>query len=265
MNLLKLRKRLPRTTPARQPALLPALLLTVCCAAPAWAQEAVQMAGQNAVHEGAQNSPPTAASIAAAELAIARYLQVQTAGLPGKVTIRLEGRGTSALPACDNPEVFLPPGASPWGRVSVGVRCQTERPWMRYVQAHVAVEGSYFVAARAIDAGRPLVAGDYSERTGDLSRLPRSVITSAAELAGVVASNRIAPGAPLRKELVRGVTVIQQGQAVKVVAQGQGFVVSTDAKALSGATVGAVVQAKTQDGRLVSGIADMQGQIQLAQ
>jgi flagella basal body P-ring formation protein FlgA len=136
---------------------------------------------------------------------------------------------------------------------------------MRYVQAHVAVEGSYFVAARAIDAGRPLVAGDYSERTGDLSRLPRSVITSAAELAGVVASNRIAPGAPLRKELVRGVTVIQQGQAVKVVAQGQGFVVSTDAKALSGATVGAVVQAKTQDGRLVSGIADMQGQIQLAQ
>lgn len=257
MNLLKLRKRLPRTTPARQPALLPALLLTVCCAAPAWAQEAV--------HEGAQNSPPTAASTAAAELAIARYLQVQTAGLPGKVTIRLEGRGTSALPACDNPEVFLPPGASPWGRVSVGVRCQTERPWMRYVQAHVAVEGSYFVAARAIDAGRPLAAGDYSERTGDLSRLPRSVITSAAELAGVVASNRIAPGAPLRKELVRGVTVIQQGQAVKVVAQGQGFVVSTDAKALSGATVGAVVQAKTQDGRLVSGIADMQGQIQLAQ
>jgi hypothetical protein len=60
--------------------------------------------------------------------------------------------------------------------------------------------------------------------------------------------NRIAPGAPLRKELVRGVTVIQQGQAVKVVAQGQGFVVSTEAKALSGATVGAVVQAKTRTG-----------------
>jgi len=91
------------------------------------------------------------------------------------------------------------------------------------------------------------------------------VITSAGELNGVVASNRIAPGAPLRKELVRGVTVIQQGQSVKVVAQGQGFVVSTDAKAMSGAAVGAVVQAKTLDGRLVSGVADMQGQIQLAQ
>jgi flagella basal body P-ring formation protein FlgA len=65
--------------------------------------------------------------------------------------------------------------------------------------------------------------------------------------------------------VVRGVTVIQQGQAVKVVAQGPGFVVSTDARALTGATAGAVVQAKMRDGRLVSGMADMQGQIRLAQ
>lgn len=245
MNLFKPRTHLLRTV-------LPTLL-AACCAAPAGAQEP------------AGDAAPNATSNAAADAAIARYLQVQTAGLPGKVTVRLEGRGTAALPACDAPEAFLPPGATPWGRVSVGVRCQTERPWTRYVQVHVAVEGSYFVAARAIESGRPLGAGDFTERTGDLSRLPRTVITSAADLAGVVASNRIAPGAPLRKELVRGVTVIQQGQAVKVVAQGPGFTVSTDAKAMTGATVGAVVQAKTLDGRLVSGIADMQGQIRLAQ
>lgn len=222
-------------------AVLPALALAGCCAA---------------------NAADTAA---AANAVIEKYLQAQSAGLPGKVTISLEGRGTSALPACEAPEAFLPSGAKPWGRVSVGVRCQSERPWTRFVQAHVAVEGSYFVAARAIDAGRPLGAGDVAERTGDLTRLPRSVITSAAELAGVVTVNRVAPGAPLRKELVRGVTVIQQGQAVKVVAQGQGFVVSTEAKAMTGATVGAVVQAKTRDGRLVSGVADEEGQIQLAQ
>uniref|UniRef100_UPI000D3C0217 flagellar basal body P-ring formation chaperone FlgA n=1 Tax=unclassified Variovorax TaxID=663243 RepID=UPI000D3C0217 len=199
------------------------------------------------------------------DAAIAAYMQVQTAGLPGKATVRVDGR-SAELPACDAaPEVFLPPGAAPWGRVSVGLRCQSPRPWTRYVQAHVTVEGRYFVAARAIESGRALAAADFTERTGDLTRLPRSVITSAGELAGVVAANRIASGAPLRKELVRAVTVIQQGQAVKVVAQGQGFVVSTEAKALTGATVGAVVQAKTRDGRLVSGVADTEGQIQMAQ
>lgn len=221
-----------------------ALALSCCCAADA---------------AGAADG---AASV---DAVIEKYLQAQSAGLPGKVTISLEGRGTSALPACDAPEAFLPAGAKPWGRVSVGVRCQAERPWTRFVQAHVAVEGSYFVAVRAIDAGRSLGAGDVAERTGDLTRLPRSIVTSAAELNGVVTANRVAPGAPLRKELLRGVTVIQQGQAVKVVAQGQGFVISTEAKAMTGAAAGAVVQARTLDGRLVSGVADEEGQIRLAQ
>lgn len=197
--------------------------------------------------------------------AVETYLQVQSAGLPGKVTVSLEGRGTEALPACEAPEVFLPPGVTPWGRISVGVRCHAERPWTRFVQARVAVEGRYLVAARAIDAGRALGAGDVVERTGDLTRLPRSVVTSAAELVGVVSANRVAPGAPIRKELLRGVAVIQQGQAVKVVAQGPGFVVSTEAKALSGAAVGAVVQARTLDGRVIRGVADEEGQVRLVQ
>lgn len=255
MNLYLLRTRLARTV---WPTLMAAM--GSACAFAAVAATATATA-----------VPPTQAQTQApatdaAGQAIEKYLQVQSAGLPGKVTISFEGRGTAALPACEAaPEVFLPPGATPWGRVSVGVRCQAERPWTRFVQARIAVEGSYFVATRAIDTGRPLAPGDVAERTGDLTRLPRSVVTSAAELVGVVSANRIAPGAPIRKELVRGVTVIQQGQAVKVVAQGEGFVVSTEGKALSGAKVGAVVQAKTVDGRLISGVANEEGQIQLTQ
>ena len=64
---------------------------------------------------GAAESAPSVDTV------IEKYLQAQSAGLPGKVTISLEGRGTSALPACGAPEAFLPPGAKPWGRVSVGV------------------------------------------------------------------------------------------------------------------------------------------------
>ena len=71
----------------------------------------------------------------AAAKAVETYLQVQSAGLPGKVTVSLEGRGTEALPPCEAPEVFLPPGVTPWGRLSVGVRCHAERPWTRFVQA----------------------------------------------------------------------------------------------------------------------------------
>jgi flagella basal body P-ring formation protein FlgA len=91
------------------------------------------------------------------------------------------------------------------------------------------------------------------------------VVTDPSALHGVVSAHRIAAGAPLRKELLRGTVVIQQGQTVKVVAQGAGFSVSTEGRAMTRAEVGATVQAKTRDGRLVSGIADQEGQIRLAQ
>ncbi|KLN53808.1 flagellar basal body P-ring formation chaperone FlgA [Variovorax paradoxus] len=213
-----------------------------------------------------------AMSVAAAPLAgdaraaVDRLLQAQTAGLPGKVSIRVEAPASGPLPACDALEPFLPRGAAAWGRVSVGLRCHSElKPWTRFVLAHVAVEGRYFVAARNIDTGQAFGTGDFIARDGDLTALPRSVVTDAAELQGVVAANRIASGAPLRRELMRGVAVIQQGQTIKVVAEGPGYVVSTEARAMASASAGATVRAKTVDGRMVSGVADEEGQIRLPQ
>ncbi|TWD91556.1 flagella basal body P-ring formation protein FlgA [Variovorax beijingensis] len=201
-----------------------------------------------------------------ARAAVDRLLQAQAAGLPGKVAIRVEAPASDPLPACDALEAFLPRGAAAWGRVSVGLRCHSElKPWTRYVLAHVAVEGRYLVAARNIDTGQALSAGDFTIRDGDLSALPRSVVTDAAELQGVVATNRIAAGAPLRRELMRGVAVIQQGQTIKVVAEGPGYVVSTEARAMTSASAGAAVRARTVDGRMVSGVADGEGQIRLPQ
>jgi flagellar basal body P-ring formation protein FlgA len=201
-----------------------------------------------------------------ARVAVDKFLQAQTAGLPGKVSIRVEAPGSGALPPCDALEPFLPRGAAAWGRVSVGLRCHSEqKPWTRFVLGHVAVEGRYFVALQNIDTGKPLGAGDFAARNGDLTALPRSVVTDASELEGVVAANRIASGAPLRREMVRGVSVIQQGQTVKVVAAGPGYSVSTEARAMTSAGAGATVRAKTLDGRLVSGVADEEGHIRLAQ
>lgn len=199
-----------------------------------------------------------------ARAVVEQFLKARTAGLPGQARIRVTLPG-SALPACEALEAFLPNGASAWGRVSVGLRCQRERPWTRFVQAHVAIEGRYLVAARAIEAGQPLGTGDVAARTGDLTALPKSVLIDPAELKGMVVANRVAAGAPLRREQLRGTVVIQQGQTVQVVAGGAGFTVSTEARALNRAEIGATVQAKTRDGRLVSGVADEEGQIRLAQ
>ncbi len=204
---------------------------------------------------------------------IEQFLLTQTGGLPGKVSIRIDTPMSGTLPACDALEAFLPNGARVWGRVSVGLRCNgngtgsgdgpATPSWTRYVPAYVAVVADYYVASRPINAGDTLSAADIQLRQGDLSALPRGVITNPRQASGMVASNRIALGAPLRLELLRAATVIQQGQNVKVQSQGSGFVVSTEGRAMTNAAAGATIHVKTQTGQMLSGMVRGDGSVEL--
>lgn len=215
-----------------------------------------------AVPAAAGASLPVAARPADAAAQIEHFLVSQSAGLPGKVSVSIDAPAAAALPPCTALEPFLPSGARLWGRLSVGLRCNTEQPWTRYVSAHVAVVGPYYVAARPINAGQELTLADTQLREGDLTSLPGSVVVDPAQLSGVVASNRIASGSPLRRELLHAVALVQRGQTVKVVTQGAGFTVSSEGKALTSAPAGAMIQVKMQGGQLLSGIVRPDGMVQ---
>lgn len=194
--------------------------------------------------------------------AIENFLLAQAAGAPGQVTVRVPDPA-SALPACTALQPFLPQGVAPWGRVSVGVRCADERPWTRFIGAQVAVQGRYLAAARAIGAGQALGEADVVERSGDLAKLPRTVLTDPALAAGMVAANPIAPGAPLRSDLLRAPVVIRQGQVVRVVTEGAGFTLATEGRAVTQAAAGAAVQVRTGAGRVLTGTARPDGSVGL--
>lgn len=194
--------------------------------------------------------------------AVEAFLFQQTAGLPGRVELTVSNTGL--LPACAEPQPFLPAGVRAWGRVSVGVRCIGDTPWTRYVAASVAVIASYQVAARPIAPGEALQEQDAVTREGDLTTLPAGVLTAAAELTGKVATHRIAADAPLRRELLRGAVVVRQGQEVRVVVQGSGFVAGTEGKALADAAAGATVQVRARNGSVLTGVARADGSVERA-
>lgn len=206
-------------------------------------------------------SQPTPLS-GSARPVIEQFLARQTSGLPGRVVITLDTPLSGALPPCAAVEPFLPGGARLWGRVSVGVRCNQDQPWTRYVPAYIAVMGSYYVAARPINAGHTLMSEDSAVRQGDLTTLPGSVIVNPGQLNGMVAANRIASEAPIRQELLRAVDLVRQGQTVKVVTQGAGFLVSTVGKAMTNSAVDTMVQVKIQGGQLLSGIVRPDGTVE---
>ncbi len=204
---------------------------------------------------------PCAASIEGAQLAqinraVDQLLRSQTAGLPGKVSFTLGAIDARLnLPPCPIPEAFVPPGARLWGNANVGVRCNGANPWTIYVPVAIRIQAGVVVAAHALAQGRSIEPGDVVLQEADLGQLPLAVLTEPSQAVGRIASISIAPGQPLRQDLLRSPPVIQQGQSVTLRSQGRGFRVSAEGKALSNAAEGQIAQVRTPSGHTVSGVA----------
>jgi flagella basal body P-ring formation protein FlgA len=193
------------------------------------------------------------------------FLQVQAAGLPGKVGITVGNIDTRmSLAHCPAPEAFLMPGSKAWGKTTVGVRCAAPSPWTVYIQANVSVLGNYIAAATPLSQGQPILESQLATQQGDLTTLPASIATDKAQVVGRSSNVSISAGTPLRLDTLRSQPVVLNGQMVKLVTAGSGFRITADGKAIANAAEGQVVQVRTAGGRSVSGIARAGGQVDVA-
>ncbi len=211
-------------------------------------------------------APPAQATQAPAAImaTVDEYLRVQTSGLPGQVEYNVGAVDPRlTLPACATPEAFTPPGARLWGKTHIGVRCASPSAWTLYVPVIVRITGTYLVAARALTPGQTLNTQDYTATTGDLTQLPAGIAQDPAQVLGRTLNGTLAAGQPVRTDLLRAPTVIQQGQSVKLVTKGRGFEVTADGKALSQGVLGQVVQVRSPSGQTIHGIARHGGLVEV--
>lgn len=110
------------------------------------------------------------------------------------------------------------------------------------------------MAARSIGPGEVLTDADLVGRDGDLTMLPMSIITAPSQAVGSVALMRVNAGLPLRQDMLKNAQQVTAGQTVQVVAQGDGFQISSEGNALSSAQPGQPVKVKTATGQIVMGI-----------
>ena len=196
------------------------------------------------------------AQLAQIENAVEQLLRQQTAGLPGRVSYNLGSIDTRLnLAACAAPEAFVPPGSRLWGNVNLGVRCDGASPWTIYVPVSIKIMTGVVIAAHALVQGRLIEAADLAVQEADLAQMSTAVVTDVQQAVGRVATVSIAPGQPLRQDLLRAPPVIQQGQSVTLSAQGARFKVSAAGKAVTNAAEGQVAQVRTDSGRTINGIA----------
>lgn len=217
-----------------------------------------------AQHSFAQNAIPARQDLGALRLAAEQFLQAQSAGLPGAVTVTVGALDARmSLAACAAPQAFQNPGARPYGKTTVGVRCAAPTPWTVYIQAQVSVIADYVATALPVAQGQTIDQSQLVLMKGDLGTLPNGIVTDMAQAVGRTLSLSLAAGTPLRRDVLRSKPVIQQGQAVRVVSGGPGFQVSADARAIGSAAEGQVVQARTPAGVIISGVAKAGGLVEV--
>ena len=195
---------------------------------------------------------------------ITEFLETQTLGYPGKVSVKAGAIDPNLkLASCPDAQVFLPTGSRAWGKTSVGVRCNAPSVWTIYVQATVNVVAQYLVAAVPLAQGQVVTEQDMLFERGDLTQLPAGVFTEQAQAVGRTVNISMNAGAVLRQEMLKIIPAVQQGQTVMLTSKGQGFSVSAEGKAMAKANEGQVVQVKVASGQMVSGIARNGGQVEV--
>jgi len=212
----------------------------------------------------AQQSPAARQNPNALRTVVEQYLKTQSAGLPGEVSVKVGAVDPRiSLAACPAPEAFQQPGARPWGKTTVGVRCTAPSAWTIFVQAQVSVMADYVAAAVPLAQGQPVDPGQLVLMKADIAAMPNGIITDMAQAVGRTPTVSLPAGTALRTDTLRSAPVVQQGQTVRLVSRGSNFSVSSDAKAINKASEGQVVQVRTLSGRVVSGTARADGLVEI--
>jgi flagella basal body P-ring formation protein FlgA len=211
----------------------------------------------------AQN-PQATVDPSALRSAVETFMASQIKDFPGQPSYEIgEIKGSKRLGPCDALSVAVPAGGKTWGRISLTVRCTSGNNWMLQVPVRVRVMAEFLVSTRPLSPGVVLTTDDFMAQSGDLTELPAGILTDPAQVIGRISRAALPAGRPLRADMLRSPTVIQQGQSVKVSSRGPGFEVANEGRALRNASAGEVVQVRLGNGSIVSGVAQSNGSVEI--
>ncbi len=157
------------------------------------------------------------------------------------------------LAPCARVEAYLPPGSRLWGQGRIGLRCLDGAVrWNVFMPVTVKATGSAWVLRRDVAPGRPLEADDLMLAEVDWAAEPSPVLATRDAWLGQVATRTLGTGQALRQNMVRAAQVFQAGAQVRVLVQGGGFQISSQAQALSPGVVGQLAKVRMDSGRVLT-------------
>ena len=190
----------------------------------------------------------------------------QTAGLPLRMEVSVGALDSRLrLAPCAKVEPYLPVGARLWGRTRLGLRCvQGATAWNVFLPVTVKAYGPAWVLTSNVAPGAVLTASDASEAEVDWAADNTPVMANPDLWVGQVASRQLVAGQALRQNMVRAPHLFRAGAQVKVMAQGPGYAVTSAGQAMSAGGAGDSVRIRMANGRIVGGIVNENGTVEVA-
>jgi len=186
--------------------------------------------------------------------------------LPGRVEViagPLDPR--LRLAPCQQVQAYLTPSTRLWGKTRVGLRCtQGVTPWNVYLPVTVKVWGKALVMTQAMPAGQVLAAADVRETEVDLAEEASPALTDAAALVGRVLARSVSAGQGVRQATLKARQWFAPGDTVRIRAVGDGYAVAGSGEAVTAGIEGQPARVRTESGRLVTGVAVAEHQLELA-
>lgn len=142
-----------------------------------------------------------------------------------------------------------------WGRSAVMARCAPDSGWSVRIPVTVRIWAPALVAARSVSALTPIRLEDVRSAEVELTREAQGVATEFSQIDGRVSARMVNMGQPIALAALRAPQAVNQGDPVKVMGQGQGFAIATEAVAMGPALEGQIVRVRTESGRVLTGIA----------
>lgn len=165
------------------------------------------------------------------------------------------------LGPCGEIRFFLPPGARLWSGGSLGMQCVAPSRWTLYLTYQVQLTGPALTTSRPIPARALLEAGDVTMANTRYDQDPGGYLRELPQ--GATTLRPMNANQPILVFDLALPDTVKAGTKVRVRIQGRGFSVSQEGKALNSARAGAQVQVKMPSGRIVRGMANQAGEVEV--
>ena len=179
-----------------------------------------------------------------------------SAGMPLRMEVSVGAlHPRRKLAACSQVEPYVPVGTRLWGKSRLGLRCMDPGiRWNVFLPVTVRAFGPAWVIKGNVAPGTTLTESDAMESEVDWAEEISPIISKPGQWIGQVALRPLTTGQPLRQAMVRPAQVFQAGAQVRVIAQGVGFQVTSDAQAVSAGVIGQPARVRMENGRIMSGV-----------